>query len=362
MIYIYFKCTVMVLDRYYISKAHWQNALTDWMRSYALFGSVAGEQGLHMEKMTASTLHSLVTDHCRTVESPKDILFPLMEDLPSVPETAGPLKLVLGVRACDLRALAVLDRAFGGPSADPFYESRRKGLVLVGSDCTQPGPSCFCVQTGGLPYPTEGFDLNVAKLWDGMVVEVGTERGRALLDDFDRALKPTVKEEEDAQAKWRRETVLRVSRGNPGGPIPGVSEGAGFPQSDTASWEGVSSDCVECGACNAVCPTCHSYFFDLRGSGGRGFHRRRLRDACLMPGYDRSSRGEEERPLAAQRFRHRLVCKLILQPEQSGHPGCTGCGRCIDACPAGIDMRTVLRRLGGSAVSGETRAASAMIL
>ncbi len=345
----------MVHERYYISKEHWHNALTDWMRSHALFGPMPGEAGLHLEKITASNLHSLVMDQCRTVESPKDLLFPLIEEFPSVPEPLGPSWILLGVRACDLKALAVLDRAFGGPTADPFYEIRRKRIVLVGSDCTQPWPSCFCTQTGGMPYPTEGFDLNVAKLWDGMVVEVGTDRGRALLEDFDRALKPTVKEEEDAQEKWRRETVLRVHRGNPGGSMPGFSESSGFPRGDEASWEEASADCVECGACNAVCPTCHSYFFDLRGSGGRGFHRRRVADSCLMPGYDRAAGGEEERASTAGRFRYRLVCKLIHQPAQTGLSGCTGCGRCIDACPAGIDMRSVLNRLGGIPVSAHER-------
>lgn len=345
----------MVHERYYISKAHWQNALTDWTRSHALFGPMPGEAGLHMEKITAENLHSLVMDQCRTVESSKDILFPLIEELPSAPEGAGPIRILLGVRACDLKALAVLDRALGGSAAaDPFYEARRKGIVLVGSDCTQPKPSCFCVQTGGLPYSTDGFDLNVSKLWDGMVVEVGSNRGRSLLEAFDRALKPTVKEEEDAQDKWRRETVLRVKRGNPGGPVPGFSDSSGFPKGDEASWEEASADCVECGACTAVCPTCHSYFFDLRGSGGRGFHRRRVADSCLMPGYDRAAGGEEERASTALRFRHRLVCKLMHQPEQTGLSGCTGCGRCIDACPAGIDMRTMLRRLGGSPVSADT--------
>lgn len=350
----------MVHERYYISKAHWHNALADWMRSYALYGPMPGEAGLHMEKITADNLHSLVLDQCRTVESPKDFLFPLVEELASAPETAGPLRLLLGVRACDLKALAVLDRAFGGPAADPFYEARRKRIVLVGSDCTQPRPSCFCVQAGGLPYPTDGFDLNVAKLWDGMVVEVGTERGRDLLDHFDRALKPTVKEEEAAQDKWRRETVLRVNRGNPEGPVPGFHESPGFPRGDAAFWETASTDCVECGACTSVCPTCHSYFFDLAGPGGRGFHRRRIADSCLIPGYDRAAGGGEERVSTALRFRHRFVCKLTFQPEQTGLSGCTGCGRCIDACPAGIDMRTVLRRPGGFPVSADTRTESAM--
>jgi sulfhydrogenase subunit beta (sulfur reductase) len=338
----------MVLERYYISKEHWHNALIDWMRSTVVFGPVAVGDGLRVRRITSSNLHALVLDQARAVESPRDFLFPQIEDVHSNPEPDGPRTILLGVRACDLRALAVLDRGFGGAEADPFYLSRRGRITLVGSDCTQPHKSCFCVAAGGLPYPTEGFDLNVAKLWDGMVVEVGSERGRQLLDGFDRSLKPTVKEEEDAQVKWRRETALRVERGNPEGPVPGVSEGSAFPAAGDEAWEGVTTDCVECGACNAACPTCHSYFFDLRGGGSRGGHRFRVADACMLPGYDRDSGGDGELIFRGRRFRYRMNCKLIHQTGQTGFSGCTGCGRCIDACPAGIDMRAALRRLGAA--------------
>ena len=56
---------------------------------------------------------------------------------------------------------------------------------------------------GGQPYRTKGFDLNLSKVWDGYVIEVGSLRGKALLDGHDEILKEVVKEEAEALEKIR---------------------------------------------------------------------------------------------------------------------------------------------------------------
>ena len=83
--------------------------------------------------------------------------------------------LFLGVKACGLAALPILDQAFGGDFTDPLYQKRRKESVIISSDCTQPWETCFCTLIGGQPYAKEGFDLNLSKVWDGFVIEVSID-------------------------------------------------------------------------------------------------------------------------------------------------------------------------------------------
>jgi len=52
-----------------------------------------------------------------------------------------------------------------------------------------------------------------------------------------------------------------------------------------------------------------------------------------------------------QRFRNRYLCKLQLMERNFDIFGCTGCGRCIEVCPAGIDIRKVVDAAAGT---GET--------
>ncbi|HEC83419.1 MAG TPA: hypothetical protein ENI46_02895, partial [Firmicutes bacterium] len=46
-----------------------------------------------------------------------------------------------------------------------------------------------------------------------------------------------------------------------------------------------------------------------------------------------------------ERFRHRYYHKLDYFPKTYGFEACTGCGRCIVACPGKIDMRKVLKEV-----------------
>lgn len=60
-------------------------------------------------------------------------------------DTTPPRFAFLGVRSCDLRAIAVQDRVLtAGPHRDPVYGGRRSGAFLVAVECTEPGGTCFC--------------------------------------------------------------------------------------------------------------------------------------------------------------------------------------------------------------------------
>ncbi len=63
----------------------------------------------------------------------------------------------LGVRPCDLRAIAIQDRVLtGGAHRDGGCQERRRGAFLIAAECTEPGATCFCVSMGGGPVRASG--------------------------------------------------------------------------------------------------------------------------------------------------------------------------------------------------------------
>ncbi len=69
------------------------------------------------------------------------------------PGPAEPYALV-GVRGCDLAAIAVLRGVLGGGAhRDPGFDHRAAGLFVVAVGCTEPGGVCFCASTGTGPAP-----------------------------------------------------------------------------------------------------------------------------------------------------------------------------------------------------------------
>src|SRR4030095_9852839 len=92
----------------------------------------------------------------------------------------------LGVRSCDLHAVAIQDRVFiGDRYVDADYEARGRDASFVAVTCGRAGGTCFCVSMDTGPRVTAGFDLALTELLDGdghrFVVEVGSERGADVL-------------------------------------------------------------------------------------------------------------------------------------------------------------------------------------
>ena len=95
-----------------------------------------------------------------------------------VPEVPDRPLAILGVRSCDLHALAMQDRIFlDDQFVNPVYQARREGLFVVAVHCEHAAPTCFCTSMGTGPAVTSGFDLTLTELPDHFVLEVGSERG-----------------------------------------------------------------------------------------------------------------------------------------------------------------------------------------
>jgi ferredoxin len=60
--------------------------------------------------------------------------------------------------------------------------------------------------------------------------------------------------------------------------------------------------------------------------------------------------GVNPRKKLLERLRNRFIKKFYFFPTLIGTFGCTGCGRCVEACLGNIDIRKVLRELTGAEV------------
>ena len=93
---------------------------------------------------------------------------------------------VVGVRPCELAAIAVQDRVLlGGRYADRDYAARREGLFVVAVNCHEPGGTCFCDSMGTGPTVSAGYDLALTELaGPRYLAEAGSPRGTELLEEL----------------------------------------------------------------------------------------------------------------------------------------------------------------------------------
>ena len=253
------------------------------------------------------------------------------------PPAEPPRYAFLGVRSCDLHAVAIQDRVFMGDRyVDSDYQARRRDAFFVAVNCAQAGGTCFCVSMDSGPKAESGFDLSLTELIDDaghrFVVEVGTDRGAEVL----AALPHRPADTRDVGAA--EETVERTAA-SMGRELntDGIKELL-YDNLEHPRWEEVGDRCLSCGNCTLVCPTCFcSTTEDTTDLAGGETDRVREWDTCFS--LDHSYlHGGSVRASGQSRYRQWMTHKLASWIDQFGSSGCVGCGRCITWCPVAIDI------------------------
>ena len=258
----------------------------------------------------------------------------------SVHEDAGPAKpfAFIGVRACDLRAIAVQDNVLQrGPYVDAVYNARRNGAFLVTVDCAEPSGTCFCVSMGSGPAAGSGYDLALTELDAGsashrFLVRTGSLAGEAVVQRLGLC---EATHQDSASAK----AIVEGASARMGRSMDATAARATLSANrESPHWQDVAQRCLSCGNCTMVCPTCFcTTVEDTSDLSGDIAERWRLWDSCFTFGFTHVA-GGTVRESAGARYRHWISHKLLNLHEQFDESGCVGCGRCITWCPVGIDI------------------------
>lgn len=276
------------------------------------------------------------------------------------PEPASERTVIIGVRSCDLHAIAIQDRVFlSGSYIDPAYQARRDKLALVAINCRRAASTCFChsMETG--PAVSEGFDLSLTELDDAFAVEVGTILGREVISGCQYALLSAAEAKEVRQVSTLlREKMERGERGfaddesqqpaRPGRELntEGIRDLL-IDNLEHSQWENVAQRCLSCANCTLVCPTCFcSSIEEVADLSGEHASRERSWGSCFTAEHSYMNSGTVRNSIRS-RYRQWLVHKLATWIDQFDTSGCVGCGRCITWCPVGIDLTEEVAAIRG---------------
>lgn len=258
-------------------------------------------------------------------------------------EPAAAPTAFIGVRPCELAAIAIQDRVFvEGEHQDRDYAARRADVFLVAADCGDPSDLCFCTSVGGGPEAREGFDLALTELLEGehrFLVRAGSPAGEAVLAEL--PARPATGADHDAAAAL----VTHAAREMEGRFDATDVHDLLLRNLDAKRWDEVAERCLSCGNCTLVCPTCFcTHVEDTSALDSSTAERTRVWDTCFSLQYA-EMHGGNTRPTTRARYRQWLTHKLATWEDQFGSSGCVGCGRCIAWCPVGIDIREEVRAI-----------------
>ncbi len=309
---------------------------------------VQSEERVELEELDENYDAARAVDFFRPFDPLKSLVlspFEKVAEFPHSSQTPDPAEVTLyGVKACSVNHLRLLDEIMLDEEiADSFYQARREKLFIISCDCQIVEDTCFCTEVGLAPHPTTGnFDLNIAHIEGEYLLTVGSERGGLFLEEIGLDLAEAGPETEQQLEEQRQRIAEEVAEKNQEFEIEEDIHRSVRSNRDAEVYREKAEDCVECGGCNLVCSSCYCFYLADRPEDQTSFSRFRLWDSCQFNAYARVAGDESPRPLLMQRIRHRIAHKFDYLEESMGFYGCVGCGRCISACPAGIDIRSLL--------------------
>ena len=327
----------------------------------ALFRLIAESQELYLSVRTAEQVNFGVwsedaevdLDTLKSVKSPKDAFFPQSENLYTCikegkkiqiePEALKEQKFVVfGMKACDVQGVQVLDKVFLADPLDTFYAARRDHGTIVAMACHEPEESCFC-KVFGIDCAEPAADVATWMVEGNLYWKSLTEKGEALTKDVENLLESAgdadEKKVEDEKAAIRS-IVEKLPYSNLS--LEGWNGDALSEKFDSPLWEELYKPCLACGTCTFVCPTCQCY--DIKDyNTGHGVKRYRCWDSCMYSDFTMMAHGNN-RTSQMQRYRQRFMHKLVYFPANNdGMYSCVGCGRCVEKCPASLNIVKVIK-------------------
>jgi sulfhydrogenase subunit beta (sulfur reductase) len=275
--------------------------------------------------------------------SAKELFFPVCEDIltfrkengtvkvQDVDRTSFPETVLIGAPPCDAGSPAILDAVFSWDYHDDFYQERRKKSTIIGIACTKGDDACFCTAVGLSPDAQAGSDLFLTPLSGGSYACVAvTEKGKSLLEAHsglfsDGSAGESVPFADQTTEKFDLVRIKEWLAGHFEDPL----------------WESIADICIGCGACAFICPACHCFDINDEGSPDNGTRRKHW-DACGFSKFTGHASGHNPRDIQNKRYRNRIMHKFKYYDDKFAMTLCTGCGRCIRACPVGIDIAGIL--------------------
>ena len=349
------------LDSGLIDFMKWEN-----IASHEVNGNITKEHGKNFNSKYKLNLTE------KTKKSPKFLLFPLSETLfefeykkdlekPDVvnmelmssvrSDSSSRNKIIFGIKPCDMSAIKMFDLVFGaGGKQDPYYLNKRNSSIFISVGCSKVHPDCFCTSVGGHPFNFEHADIGMIEMEEVYAILKIGENVKWFVEENRDLFEKENPDDENYYAEIDK--IISESEVKMASCYNDVSTDE-IPDSMEASfnsdiWKKVTKKCISCGACTYVCPTCVCFNIcdEIEDLGGERF---RCWDYCMNYYYTLEASGHNPRSDIYQRYRNKINCKYNYFYKRNKNIYCVGCGRCIEVCPVGMDIREIVNSVLDSA-------------
>ena len=230
----------------------------------------------------------------------------------------------LGLTNCDAQALDIFLKEFSHTDLLP----KRSDILVITSEC-KPDENCFCTAFG---QPKFNFsDIHIQEEGKNFEIFALTKVGQEIIKEngvskFDKKLKIREIKPQNTELLDLKSISQEISR----------------KDKHEEYWQKIADQCFACGACTAVCPLCFCFRCGSSNVAIKQCNNEISWDSCYSSSFSQIQRGFDFRPKNSDRLHNWYHHKFSRSVEKNGYPLCTGCGRCISACPANLNQKYIV--------------------
>lgn len=249
--------------------------------------------------------------------------------------------IFFGLHACDINALNKLDKVLlGNTYPMPYYAAKRKNMFIVGIDC-KPQPYCFC-RSMGSDTAQHGFDMFLTDIGEQYFVEILSDTAYNFLKKIDT--RDPVKSDHFLYMNTVSEKNKKFTAHVDTTDLTKILD----MEFQSEVWKQWGQQCLACGTCSNVCPTCYCYgveeTVDINLKGAK---KTKSLYSCNLIDFAQVAGGHNFRPEQHIRLKYRYYHKHRGFVEAYEESLCVGCGRCGESCLAGIRVPEVIASVRG---------------
>ncbi|MEI7791942.1 MAG: 4Fe-4S dicluster domain-containing protein [Candidatus Berkelbacteria bacterium] len=294
-------------------------------KSFDIYGTISSNGKLTFAK--TGKFSELIIPTPKTRIPFKKILWANHQAIDELPLNPKIKFAFVGIVNCDVLALDILLKEM---SAYDFLP-KREDILIISTEC-KPDDHCFCTAFGH--NKITGFDLHIQKDQAGYSIYSGSKIGNKILKENglnSRKLGSFLKDIKlDSIDKFNDKKL---------------SEEINNRKDHELIWQGVANNCFGCGACTAVCPLCFCTRQDFSNKTD-GTSKICLEwDSCFAKSFSEIQNHYDLRPENVDRLYNWYHHKFVRAYKDKKHFLCTGCGRCIKACPAHLNQHNILEAI-----------------
>jgi ferredoxin len=286
-------------------------------------------------------------DYDNTTSSAKEFFFPNCECMFTFErganksiktEDSAEAIVLFGIRSCDVKAIDLMDKFYERDFEDNYYLDKRRKSVIISVACSELYEQCFCTSTRTGPVLDEGFDIQLVPMAGGYIVQIGSEKGLELFEEY----KSFFADDKKFDAE---EFMAKVKNAGLKFDLDNVYKQLKTEKVQELFWDDIAGRCQSCGLCLFLCPTCSCFTVTDKAAPSGQRHRVRQWDGCYFRGFTRMAGGNDAVRNNQEMVKRKYQHKLLQQIDEFETCGCVGCGRCNLVCVGNVNWLENIKKI-----------------